>query len=181
MIILVTGPPAAGKSIVSEKLAEIIHRPAIISGDEISHFPRGVNSRPWESSEAENLFWKNVFSLIENFEQANYSIILDYVILRKWALEIKKQFPNSEIKYAILSAPIRVLLQRDSARPPAIQQESRIPIVHQQFEQDEFYHSFRIRAEELHLNLKAIAESILSEDRFYLSPISPAQFSGDFD
>ncbi len=181
MIILVTGPPAAGKSIVSEKLAEIVNRPAIIPGDEISHFPRGVKTRPWESSEAESLFWKNVFNLMENFEAANYSIILDYVILRKWALEIRRQFPNSEIKYAILSAPIRVLLERDRARPSAIQQESRIPIVHQQFEQDEFYHSFRIRAEELHLDLEAVVESILSDDRFYLSPISSAQFSGDFD
>lgn len=80
-VILVTGPPAAGKNSVAEELASRRERCAVINVDELRQMVVRPKAEPWEGDDGplqQRLGVQNACSIVCNYEAAGYdSIVVD--------------------------------------------------------------------------------------------------------
>ncbi len=81
MVIFISGTPAAGKSSVSKLLAEKFDKSAYINVDALKDMIIGGNVAPWspEGPKQFELVEKNFLSLISNFIESDFVVVVDYV------------------------------------------------------------------------------------------------------
>lgn len=107
---LITGPAGVGKSIVSKLLAKSKEKCALIEGDEVYHFVKGGYVSPWKEGNHMEIFWKNVLDIIDNFLEKNFDVVFNYIINKDELKDIRKRFPDAEIKFVLLLADDEVLI-----------------------------------------------------------------------
>ena len=118
MIYIISGPPAAGKSTVSQKLAETLALSALIHGDSIHHMIISGHLAPWEDENQQDLKWVNTKSLTTNFIRRGFDVVIDDVAFPNRVDQLGKDMHSESIriKYVILLAHETTLLQRDKER-----------------------------------------------------------------
>ena len=81
MVIFISGTPAAGKSSVSKLLAAKFDTSTYINVDDLKDMIIGGNVAPWspEGPKQFELVEKNFLSLISNFIEEDFVVIVDYV------------------------------------------------------------------------------------------------------
>ncbi|PSN82741.1 hypothetical protein B9Q13_06210 [Candidatus Marsarchaeota G2 archaeon ECH_B_SAG-G16] len=77
-VYVISGPPASGKSSVSQRVAQKTNPCALISGDLVHHMIFFRNP-PWVDKGQFELTWRNIACLVRNFVTSGYNVILDYV------------------------------------------------------------------------------------------------------
>lgn len=134
-VFIVSGPAGVGKSTTSKILAQRLAKSSYISGDTISHMPISGYEKPWESEQAKDLVWKNIVSLSNNFLEAGYDVIIDWVAFWKdvqiYATEWVAR--GIEVKYVILWADEDIHVNRDLQRANNIQMGERVLILRDEF------------------------------------------------
>ncbi|WP_396129196.1 AAA family ATPase [Exiguobacterium mexicanum] len=103
---IISGPAGVGKSTTARRLAQDMKKSAYVSGDDISHMAVSGRERPWESEQANDLVWKNIVALTENFVEAGYDVVVDWVSF--WQ-DVKRYTAHwieqgIEVRYVILWA-----------------------------------------------------------------------------
>lgn len=132
---IVSGPAGVGKSTTARQLAQGMKKSAYVLGDDISHMTVSGRERPWESERANDLVWKNIVALTENFLEAGYDVVVDWVafwhdVKRYTAHWIEQAI---EVRYVILWAGQDVHVRRDQHRPSDVQMGERVLILRNEF------------------------------------------------
>ncbi len=85
-VFIITGPPASGKSSVSQRLAEMSKNGAVINVDEIRHMIKGGYSAPWNNNRTaekqKELAIRNACSLANNFIENGIDVFIDDVVTK---------------------------------------------------------------------------------------------------
>lgn len=117
-LFIITGPPAAGKSTVSKKVAERLEKSALLEGDEIYHMVRNGIERPWESEDQVNLAFRNLAHLTMNFLSSGFDVVIDWIVMPEKLGKIIKQITINDLRvyYIVLMADLEILKMRDGKR-----------------------------------------------------------------
>jgi len=117
-VYIVSGPPASGKSTVSERLASVLSPCALIPGDLIHHMIFSGRRPPWVDESQAKLTWRNIACVARNFVGEGYHVVLDYVCYpheAEWLVGELEPF-GIQVKYVVLMARSETLMSRDSNR-----------------------------------------------------------------
>ncbi|WP_416144577.1 AAA family ATPase [Planococcus koreensis] len=168
-VYIVSGPAGIGKSTTARKLAEELNKSAYISGDIISHMPVSGREKPWESNVAQELIWKNIISLTNNFLAADYDVIIDWIAfwtdVEKYTLQWIER--GIEVRFVVLWAEKDIHLNRDSQRPAHFQMGERVLILRNEFHSSEIQPRFFL--DNTTLNLKDAVQIIQKRDDYLVT------------
>jgi chloramphenicol 3-O-phosphotransferase len=138
--LILTGPPASGKSSVARALADRYDRVAHIEVDTLRHFvtPTGYAApgRPgFERQKA--LATRNACALVLNFLNERFAVIIDDVVITEADLDayVEALQPSGFPVHAVRLLPrLEVCLERNRARPEGRMLPERIEKVWREFE-----------------------------------------------
>jgi chloramphenicol 3-O-phosphotransferase len=141
-VLILTGPPSAGKSTVAQALAERYDRVAHVEVDVLRHFvtPTGY-VHPWGPPEAwqrqEALAVRNACVLAANFLAERLAVIIDDVVIG--ADELKAYMEGltatgAALHYVRLLPSLAACLERNAGRREGRMSAERVETVWRQFE-----------------------------------------------
>jgi predicted kinase len=120
-VLILTGPPGAGKTSVARLLAERSERAVHLESDRFFQFIRSGYVEPWKSeSRAQNeVVMRIVAAAAAAYASAGYFTIIDGIVLPRFFLEPLRDAlreKGHEVAYAVMRAPLPVCLSRAEAR-----------------------------------------------------------------
>ena len=130
---IITGPAGVGKTTVSKKLAENKEKSALIEGDDIYNQVIGGRISPWKEGNHLNIFWKICLNTIDTYLTNGFDVIFNYIVTPDDLRNIKDNFKNYSIKFAILISDEETLLKRDKLRPIDCQMGTRCTVLLESF------------------------------------------------
>lgn len=122
---LITGLPGAGKSTVAHLLAARMARAVHIDGDRL---PRGNRSSDIDTSKVDADEWerhlqlnvRNQCLLARSFSQANFAVVLDYLLVSRARLdEYRGQLAGLDLHFVVLAPGRDIVRRRDLERKAA--------------------------------------------------------------
>lgn len=134
MLIILSGPPAAGKSSVGQSLAKKFPKSAYFSVDTIRHFVKGGFVKPADDTVKigqSKLAAEISKDIIRRYLQNGYVVIIDDVIGDKNLTEYQKEFPD--VFGFLLFPSLEVLKQRDKLRSGTEEMDGRIDDLYKEF------------------------------------------------
>jgi thymidylate kinase len=133
-VIILTGPPGAGKSTIGKILASKLEKSAIVSADDMRDMVKNgraeVCGKGWE--EQLLLGEKNAVCLTRNFYESGFNVILDDVLLNSKFEFYYKNLNNCNLKIFLLMPNKEVLAKRDLERGECAMKE-RSTFLHDKF------------------------------------------------
>lgn len=117
-LLVVTGPPGAGKSSVARVLAEAAHRSVLIEGDAFFGFLASGAIEPWHcaSKDQNMVVIEAAASAAGVFATGGYTTVYDGVV-GPWFLPVFGAATGlASLDYAVLLPPVEVCVQRVSTR-----------------------------------------------------------------
>jgi predicted kinase len=80
-LFIITGPPASGKSTVSNKMSEMFDKSALLEGDLVYDMVKKGIEVPWNSEKHVNLAYQNLADLSGNFLSSGFDVVLDWIVM----------------------------------------------------------------------------------------------------
>lgn len=135
MLIIISGPPAAGKTTISEKLAKKFPRSVHLSKDFIYHLVENGRFAPWDrTKEAKKQFALNekiIKFIIQTYLNDKYVVIAEGVFGDNSFREYKRLFKT--VKAFTLLPSLRVMQNRDKKRSKEKQIPHRLKPLHEAY------------------------------------------------
>jgi adenylylsulfate kinase-like enzyme len=122
--LIVTGMPGAGKSTVTQLVAELLPRSVRLDGDELRAMI--VNGGVWALGEPADeakrqtiLCNRNLCTLAANYTDANFTTVIDHVVpdRQQWDFIASLLAPRP-VMFVVLAPGLQVCQQRNAARDP---------------------------------------------------------------
>lgn len=165
-LFIITGPCGVGKSTISQKLAEQFDLSCHINVDLLYGMVISGYVKPWkDDGKLMNLLWRNVCSLIKNFANENYTVILDYIVFPehlKYMIEELKL----KVKYVVLTADKDTIRNRDLLRPADEVMGERAIELLEEFNAKGINHKYLIDTS--FKTIEEIIDIITKDDRFII-------------
>ncbi|WIV13688.1 AAA family ATPase [Proteiniborus sp. MB09-C3] len=163
---LITGPAGVGKSTISQALAKLKEKSALIEGDDIYHLVCGGYVKPWMEGNHLDVFWENCVDLIRNFQNREYDVIFNYICTPKDTEYIRNNFKDTKIKLCILLTDEETIIKRDKMRPSDCQMGERSILLLNEF--NEMDYDKRYYLDTTSLSIEKIVRDIIQNDKFLL-------------
>jgi adenylate kinase family enzyme len=120
-VLILTGPPGAGKSTVASLLAGRTDLGVHLESDLFFHFVRAGHVEPWkaEAQEQNTAVMGIVAVAATGYADAGYFTVIDGIISPRWFLEPLRETLRAAghtVAYAVLRAPLEVCTARAVSR-----------------------------------------------------------------
>lgn len=119
MILILTGPPGAGKSTIAKSLAKKLNHCAVIDVDLLRAMVVQPHIPPWQGEEGMaqlRLGAANACILAQNFNRAFYHVVILDVLTDETARIYRHQLDQLDHRIVLLLPSLEVALQRNQAR-----------------------------------------------------------------
>lgn len=136
-VVIISGPPGAGKTSVAEALCQRYDRTAHIDIDVVRAMVRMGAAKPWgpeaEAERQRRLEARNVCALARNFVGALFGVFIDGVI-GPLGLDIYRPLLRGmPVHFVVLLPSLEETLRRDRLRPGSHVLSERLHIIHADF------------------------------------------------
>ena len=120
-VLILTGPPGAGKSTTAAILAERAEAGVHLESDLFFGFIRGGHIEPWkpESHEQNRVVMRVVGEAAAGYAAADYFTVIDGIVLPRWFLTPLRDTlreAGQGVAYVVLQAPLSVCASRVERR-----------------------------------------------------------------
>ena len=161
-VYIISGPPGVGKSSVSNELAYMFSKSAVIEGDMIYLMIKGGLVSPWEDDGYYmDLFWDNIISITNNLIDRNITVIIEYVIFEEQIKKIKEFLQKRQIKLKEHTLKERDLSRKEIERTGDLSIKSRNEFLSKNINKNNLLYTDN-------LDIKETANIIKSSDRFFV-------------
>lgn len=117
-LLIVTGPPGAGKSTVARLVADSTSRSVLVAGDAFFGFLAGGAIDPWlpESHQQNTVVTRAAGKATGEFVAGGFAVVYDGVV-GPWVIDTFTEMAGlTEVDYAVLLPTVEVCQQRVAAR-----------------------------------------------------------------
>lgn len=139
-VLILTGPPGAGKSTIASVLAQRAAVGVHLESDRFFDFIRGGHLEPWkpESQKQNEVVMGVVGQAAATYAEAGYFTVIDGIVLPRWFLGPLRETLRTagfRVVYVVLWAPLAVCTSRVDARElVALPEPEVVPGIWSQFE-----------------------------------------------
>jgi adenylate kinase family enzyme len=136
-VIVVTGPPGAGKSSVAEAICERFDRMMHIEVDHLRHWVKAGYRHPWlddpQAAEQGVLAVRNASAIAREADALRYAAVIDDVVFASQAALYREAFAGigGNVHFVLLLPSLEVALARDGQRVETIR--DRVRALHEDF------------------------------------------------
>lgn len=140
-IIIVSGPPGAGKTSVAEALCERFDRMLHIEVDTLRHMVKAGYRHPWagdaQAEEQLVLGARNAAAIARESTAARYAVVIDDVVTAAMAVHYIEALRgiDAPVHFVTLLPRLDVTLARDAARRATL--PDRVRVLHEQLTREE--------------------------------------------
>ena len=171
---LITGPAGVGKSTISNKIAALRKKSALIEGDDIYHQVVGSYVSPWKEGNHLDIFWDLCELIIKKYLDNDYDVVFNYIIKKDNLKRLQETFKNYKIKFIVLLVSEETILKRDALRPEDCQMKERCLVLLNNFINEGYNEKYLLYTD--NLTIEETVNTVEKENRFlivkYGKPIS---------
>jgi predicted kinase len=122
-VLILTGPPGAGKTTVAGLLAQRFERTVHLESDRFFEFIASGYIEPWktESHEQNQLVMRIIGDTAASYAAAGYFTIVDGILIPGWFFEVLRDVLHARdtaVSYAVLRPSLSICMERSSRRAP---------------------------------------------------------------
>ena len=149
---IITGPSGVGKSTISRGIAERLNKSVLLEGDNFYHQVVGGYVQAWKPGNHLDVFWKVCVDTINNYLNAGYDVVFNYIINKEKFMELKNIFENIELKFVVLLVDRETILKRDKERPEEFQMKDRCFVLLNDFLNNNYDEKYILYTDKLTIN-----------------------------
>lgn len=161
---IITGPAGVGKSTISRKIAESLDKSVLLEGDDFYHQVVGGYVQAWKEGNHLDIFWKVIVDTINNYLEAGYDVVFNYIISKDKFNELKEIFKSIDMKFIVLLVEEKTIIERDKLRPQDCQMKDRCIVLLNNFKDYAFDKKYILYTDEL--TVENTVNEVLAKDRF---------------
>ena len=161
---IITGPAGVGKSTISKAVAEKLPKSVLVEGDDIYNQVVGSYVSPWKEGNHLDIFWKVSIDVINDYLDAGYDVVFNYIINPQNFEMLKEEFKNTNMKFVVLLIDEETLLKRDAQRPEDCQMKERCIVLLNHFIEHNYPEKFIIDTGKN--SIEKSVDLIINQDRF---------------
>ena len=159
---IVTGPAGVGKSTISKSIANSLEKSVLLEGDDFYHQVVGSYESAWKEGNHLDIFWKVCIDVINDYLEAGYDVIFNYIINKEKFNELRDVF--SDMKFIVLLVNEDTIMQRDKQRDEDCQMKERCIILLNKFKNYGYDEKNIIYTD--NLTIDETTNEIINNDRF---------------